>query len=561
MPSATRVRPRRRVGAGRVVVVLLSVLVFLAVSCSDGGEDDAAGPTGTAASSGTAPDGSEAASGGVLRLAVVGADSLDPAEVVPTSQSGMIAADLLFDGLAAIDPETQAAVPALAEGWTSNPELTAWTFSLRDGVAFADGTALTATDVKYSLERIARQGSGSLAGSRLEVLVGYQALLDGATDLSGIRVVDDRTVELTTLSPYAGLPELLASPVYGVVPRAAVEASTGDFAQSPVGSGPFRVAGREANVVRLERAPGSTAKADGVELVRFDSLDAAYQAFVDGQVDWTLVPSARKDEAVAAYGDAHVTALQATLFFGFNLTNPSFADTRFRQAMVQAVDRERLALESVKGYEAMSGVVPSSVAGAAGFPCGDPSACAHDPDRARALVSEVFPNGNVPTVEIDYYDDPVQQQLAEAVQADLNAVGIPTQLIPKSFEEYRTFVVTGNQQLFSFGWVGLAPDAEAFLGPLFASGGLDNVTGFSDAAVDQALQAARATADRQERVEAYAEIERQVMAQFPILPVVGFATNAVASDDVEDLTGRLDGTFDAEQVWVQRGESESQSGE
>ncbi len=563
-PFYRRIPLGTRAAGSALLAVMLAGSALAVGACSSGDSDEEGGTTSAAPTAST----TSPAAGAVLRLGVTGPLVLDPAVVVPTSHSQMMAADLLYDGLTAIDPaaaadSSEAVVPTLAESWEPNDDFTEWTFTLREGARFSDGSPIGPVDVKASLERLAVQGTMSLAGVRLEVLEGYEDLVAGdADEIEGIVAGDGNQVVLTTTEPFAPLPELLASPAFAVLP-----ADTGPAGEAgvdgTVSSGPFvRVgtSGEEASgegapsvegveeVVRLVSAEGAEVGVDEVHLARFAGPDEAYEAFVAGTVDWSLVPGDRVEEAREAFGDEHVTPFHAELFFGIDLTDEAFASLEFRQALVQAVDRQAIVDELFPEGILLDGTVPVGVPGHDDDPCA--GSCEHDPDAARDLVAEVFGEGEVPTVGIDHYEGEREVALATLVAEDLEAVGVPTELRPQTPEDYEAFVTSGDQELFLFGWVGIAPSADSYLAPLFLSGSPDNVTSFSTEAVDAGLAAARAFEDPADRAEAYRRVEESVMAQVPVIPLVQISTVAVVGERVSGWQVRLDGTFDVARVSV-----------
>lgn len=503
--------------------------------------------------------------GGTMRIGVAkadptlsgsGLDTLDPAEVFPTNQANMIAIDLLFESLSTIDPATNTAKPALAAEITPSADLTTWTFRLRAGATFSDGSPVTAADVKFTYERLAKKGT-SLGSGALDLIAGYGAFLDGtAPDISGLKVIDERVIEITTTAVYAALPELLASPVFGIVPKKSVETLQSAFAERPVGSGAFAFLSADDASVRLTRAPGSSAKLDAVQLVKFADKKAALQGFADGKVDWAAVPFGETVNPIPPNSTTVMGLQSSERFFSFNLGNATYgANPKFRQAIVKAVDRKKIALEALNSKVPISGVVPPVVSGSSEDACGDP--CAFNLAAVKLLLAEAFPNGAaIPPVQIDYYtgttpEDLAQQKAAEGIQADLTAAGIPVQMVAKPFEEYRSFAAGTEKQLFSYGWVGLAPDPDAYIAPLFISNSNQNVTGFKDAGVDTAIAAARGVKDRTERLKAYAAIEKQVMALVPILPLAVLETSLLVGTRVKDYQPRFDGTFAVDQVSMQ----------
>ncbi|MGH9187150.1 MAG: peptide ABC transporter substrate-binding protein, partial [Acidimicrobiales bacterium] len=550
--------PADVVGAARslAVVLALGMTAAPAGACTGGDGDGIprSGQPGDASSDG------EPQRGGTLRVGIERPDTYDPSLVSPASQSELLAADLLFDGLTAMVAGAVEASPSLASAWAPSPDLITWRFDLSPDRVFANGRAVTAADVKYSLERVAQRGNASLAAVRLEIVAGYAELSSGASsELTGVRVVGDHTVEIQTTMPFAELPELLSSPAYGVVPREAIEAPDASFATRPVGSGPFSWAGPgeggegeeagAAEVVRLVRAADDSALLEGVDLFVYDDLAASYDAFVDGRVDFSLVPGGRVAHASERFGTDAFTPFQAELFYGFNLANPKFADVRFRQAIVQAVDRAGLVRAVYPGVaEPLVGVVPAGVPGHADDPCGVP--CSFDPAGASALVGALYPAGAVPEVQIDYYEGATEEAAAGFIESSLEAVGIPAARRPKPFDAYQQFAVSGQQELFRLGWLGVYASPGAFVTPLFTSGGPDNVTGFADAGVDALLAAARSAVSAEDRLTRYAEAERAVMATVPILPLAQFRTRAVVAERVRDLAISVGGTFAAELVWL-----------
>lgn len=520
---------------------LLLTLVVLAAGCSKGGGGSS---TATTRQEVSGPP----QEGGRLRVAVVGAASLDPAQARTVDQ--LLVADILFDGVTAHDPKSLQPVPALAESFTASPDQKQWDFTLRADAKFSNGRTITSTDVKYTLERIARKGSGSPAAELLEPVTGYRPFaIDGtAPTLAGIQEIAPNVVRILLDQPFALLPTVLAAPTFGLVPREAVEAPSPAFIERPVGSGAFAVTGRDADSVELGVVEGRKAFVEGVDLLLFDDVDDAYDAFEDGDADYTTVPPDQIDGASRKFGDDAFAAYLAELFYGFNLRSPKFADVRFREAIVRSIDRESI-VDAVYGGTVMDldGPVVRGVEGHQDAPC---AKCGHDLDRAKALLKEVFPDGNVPEVNIDFDEDATQEAVAKAIEASLEDAGIPATLRPKQLRQYQDFAVSGQQELFRLGWIGSYPSADAFLPALFLSSSPSNLTGFVQPPVDEQIRAARAEPDPAKRAALFQAAERAVMDSLPIIPIAQFRIHAVMSARVQDLQPSLTGTFDATKVWL-----------
>jgi oligopeptide transport system substrate-binding protein len=176
--------------------------------------------------------------------------------------------------------------------------------------------------------------------------------------------------------------------------------------------------------------------------------------------------------------------------------------------------------------------------------------CRHDPDRARALLAEAFPTGNIPEVAIDHDDDPTQAAVAAAIKTELDTVGIPSVLRPHPFADYGKFLVSGQQELFRLGWIADYPSPDGFLTPLFSSTSPDNLTGLASPQIDQKLAEARAEPDPEQRLRLYLQAEQLVLDQYVVVPVAQLESRMVASSRVKgwDLDGL--GTFDGAAVSV-----------
>ena len=480
--------------------------------------------------------------------------TLDPAKARTVDE--LLVADQLFDSLAAYDPTTLEPVPSLASSWTASDDQLHWDFTLRAGAIFSDGSPVTAADVKATLDRIARKGSGSSVSDLLELVTGYEAVaVDGtATELAGVVATSASVVRIDLDAPWSVLPSALANPAFGVLPKAVVDAG-GELPAEPVTSGPFVVSTSADDVLSLSPAKGVSAKSKRLDFRLFDDKAAAYDAMVAGRVDWSEVPPDRIEEAAKRFGRSRFKPYVAELFYAFNLRDARFADVRVREAIVRAVDRAAILRDVYDGsVRPTDSLVVEGLAGHQAEACA--GKCGFDVERSKALLAEVAAaGGTLPELEIDFEDDVTQTAVATAIQKDLAAVGITATLRPKPLAEYQQFAVSGSQQLFRLGWIAPYPSPDAVLVPLFSSTSPNNLTGFASGTVDEALRAARSTADAAQRVEHYRAAEKEILAALPIIPIGQFEIQSVASERVRGLTVTSAGSFDGRSVWVASGSS------
>jgi len=484
---------------------------------------------------------------GVLRLGAESPGSLDPAQA--RSPSEFLLAEQLFDGLTTYDSTTLAVRPALASEWKPSADFAHWDFTLRPDAKFANGRQVTSTDVKYSFDRIARKGSTSPAVSQLSFISGFKPVnVTGKSDsLSGITTPDPEVVHFDLDTPLAVLPAMVGNPIFGIVPKEAVEAPSPAFASQPVGSGPFMFLSRTDTVLHLVPSPDAKVSVKALDVFLARDAGSAYADFLQGGVDWTEVPPDQVEPIPAAKGKDGVAPYTGEFYYAFNLKNPKFADQRFREAIVHAVDRDAIG-RVVYGNTVISrgALVADGIPGSQSDPCGD--VCRFDPGKAKDLLKQAFGENAPPEVQIDYDDNPTQEAVAEAIQSNLKAVGIKATPRPHVYGDYLSFAQSGGPELFRLGMVGQYPSPDAFLTPLYKTGSSDNITGFSSPPVDDLLNRGRSDPDEAKRLASYEEAEKQILAQVPVVPIAQFRTHWVTAPRVQNLIVTTLGTFDASQV-------------
>lgn len=485
--------------------------------------------------------------GGVFRTGLVRVASEDPARARTVSER--ILADHLFDGLTAWDPRTLRPVPALAERWEASPDQRQWTFFMRAGLRAANGEAVTAADVKTSLQRVARQATESPSTDLLADIAGFAAFTSSPepnADLAGIVVVSATEVRITLDEPSAEFARMLGNPTFGIVHQ--VGAAGGDPS-----TGPFAVGSREPDRLHLVRAPGSAALLDGIDVHFFPGVDAGFAAFERGEIDWALVPAERADEAGARYGRRLFEPALRSLFLAFDLADPKFADVRFRQAIARAIDRRAVVTAlGVDSAQLLDGLLGNDVAGAEGGGCGSP--CFYDPDSARELLAQVFPPpATPPLITLDVAAGaPMTEAAVRRIVEDLGRVGVGVNLRTTPAEQYGSVTVAADRELFQASWSAPYPSADAVLPPLFESNSRSNVAGFADADMDRRLRETKAIADPGERLRRFQAIERDLFAAVPLVPLASFPVDAVAVEAARGIATLPTGNFDATRVWLDR---------
>ncbi|MGH8933801.1 MAG: ABC transporter substrate-binding protein [Egibacteraceae bacterium] len=469
-----------------------------------------------------------------------------------TEPSGLAVVDALFDSLTAYD-RTLRVVPAAAESWSAvQPDL--WTFTLRAAATFHDGRPVTAADFKFAWEQAVRD---DVAGYHLRDVEGYDALRSGAaTELAGVSVVDELTLQVQLSHPGADFPAIVAHPALGPVSRAAWEAGSAAYRERPIGNGPFKMEGtwEHGQFIRLARfdgwAGGTVASVDEV-LFRISDPDTAYLGFQQGRFDFAPVPAGALAEAAQDFpptssdgyqGPGLLLGPEPTLYFlGFNVTQPPFDDVEVRRAVSMAIDRSALRIETLEGNVSVArSVVPPPIPGTRDLVCG---ACAFDPAQARRIFSE----RRITTLDAWFNRGGGHERLAERIESDLAAVGVQVMLrsepsLPEgSFGAYLDVLASGQAGLFRFGWTTEYPTMDAALWPLFhsaatPSNGGQNYMRYANAEVDSLIDLARSTLDATARRALYQQAEDLALGHDQaIVPLFTYHHRAVVSQRVNNL--------------------------
>ncbi|MEB3859854.1 MAG: ABC transporter substrate-binding protein, partial [Desulfurococcales archaeon] len=264
--------------------------------------------------------------------------TLDPALAYDIASAIVI--QNIFDTLVTYKPGTTELQGKLAERWESNENATVWTFYLRKGVKFHDGTDLTADDVKYSIERA-------------KELQGPPAFLIDVIDR--VEVVDDYTVRFILKYPFAPFPSLMAFMLTAPVSPEAAEELGEAFAENPVGTGPFKleswVKGQEVVLVANENYWRGKPQIDKIIIRIFKDPSSLRIALENGEVDMAFGIQPSDIPALLQNPDIKSQSIEGLVieWLGMNLRKEPFNNPLFRKAVNYAINYEYILENILKG--------------------------------------------------------------------------------------------------------------------------------------------------------------------------------------------------------------------
>ncbi|HSG17676.1 MAG TPA: peptide ABC transporter substrate-binding protein [Anaerolineae bacterium] len=443
--------------------------------------------------------------------------TLDPA-LSHSGAGGLLGA--IFSGLVTLNTELQVE-PELAAGWDVSDDGTVYTFYLRPEATFHDGRPITAEDVIYSWERAAAPEMASdTVQTYLGDVVGVADVLAGrAEHVSGLRAIDDHTLEVRIDAPKTYFLSKLTYPVSYVVDRQNV--SQPDWQRRPNGSGPFTLQAWEDDEImilaRNEDHYRTPAVSNVVYLMGAGIPMSMYEL---DEIDLVGVGGGSlervQDPNSPYFPELRVGADMCTTYVGFDNSRPPFDDPLVRQAFSLAIDRERITDGLYNGNALpAAGLLPPGMPGYSG----EVGNLAHEPSAAQALLAQAGYDdpADFPAVTFNTSGyggvGPLVTALITMWQENLDVTVEPLMLDPY---EYLDELYGGNTgHIFNAGWCADYPDPENFLDVLFHSGSQQNLTGYGDPAVDALLEQARVESDVAKRLTLYGDIERQIVAAAP----------------------------------------------
>ncbi len=467
-----------------------------------------------------------------------GADprGLDPARIDDLESAKPIGN--IYEGLTRYAADSTEIEPCLAEAWTISDDGLSYTFTLREGVKFHDGTPFNAEAVKFNIDR------------QLPPLVDddmpYASFAFGTVkDV----VVDDEcsvTINLTQRNT-AFLANLAMSMAAPMVSPAALEAGDNSVMENPVGTGPYEFVewnkGENLVLVRNEAYWGEPAKTKNVVFRFITDNSARVLALGNGEVDMIDGIDATVVDTIASAGNELFEAPGMNVnYMAFNTTTPLFADAAAREAFSQAVDTRELVESLYQGYsEVATTILPTFMPGY------DPSVeqVAYDPEAARAGLAAA----GITKVHMITYSNPrpynaaTGASLAAAIQGYLQKVGVECTIDTFDWTTYKEKVKAGDYDVAFYGWIGDNGDPDNFLNLLADSDPNLNLARWDDATYKSMISKALELPNGDARNAAYAECEKYVAERSVWLVLSHAKMQAGYRPGVEDFVYHVTGNL------------------
>jgi peptide/nickel transport system substrate-binding protein len=459
----------------------------------------------------------------------------------------------IYEGLTALKPGTSEVVPSLATSWDTSKDGLSWTFHLRDGVKFHDGTPFDADAVCFNFDRwynfpAAFQNANVSYYWQYGFGGGFAKPAEGSPGPSdslykSCEAVDEKTVKLNLNRPSSTVLSTLTLPALSIESPAALQKYGADQGtvdkdgllrpsgtygtKHPTGTGPYKfeswTRGDKLTLVRNDDYWGDEPKLEKVIFKPISDNAARLQALQTGEIQgYDLVEPQDVDTIT---GDDNLQLLERPPFnvgyIGFNQAKPPLDKIEVRQAIAHAINRQQVVDNFYGGRgEVAKEFMPKEIFGYAD----DVQTYDYDPAKAKQLLQKA---GLTPPVKIDFWYPtdvsrdymPDPKRNFEAFASDLNKAGF--KVVPHSAPwspDYTDLVESGKAQVYLIGWIADFADPDNFIGTFFQTPKPE--WGFENKEIENTLDEAERETDLAKRTELYKEANREIMKFLPGLPYV-----------------------------------------
>ncbi|MBQ7463874.1 MAG: peptide ABC transporter substrate-binding protein [Lachnospiraceae bacterium] len=521
----------------KTIAILMSAVMTTAVLLSGCGK---AASTGSTQAGGDAAADGGASGGSTLEVQV----GPSPETIDPALNSAVDGANMIihaFEGLLKFDKDTNI-VPGVAESYEVSDDGLTWTFKLRDGLKWSDGSDLTAEDFVYSWKRVADPNTAAPYGyDLLNMVEGYDEAEAGNVDALGVSAPDAKTFVVKLSSPCVYFDKICAFAVLVPVQKATVEANGESWSTNPatyITDGPYYMTEyTDGSQIVFQKNPNYYDAAN----ITFDTIvwnliedaNAAYSAYQNGDLSMIKDVPTEEIPSLAGNSEFYVEPIMGTYYVTFNTQKEPFNDPKVREALSLAIDREYVAGTIMQGtYSPAKNFVGPGVSDEAEGSSFeevttqkygdhfDTSNYDKDLEKAKQLLADAgYPNGEgFPEFSYLTNDSGYHKAVAEYLQSAWGDLGLTMTV---NIQEWKTVTADrreGNFDVARNGWVYDWDDPSNMIN-LMETGNGNNDGKYSNPEFDKAVDEARTTTDIKLHYEKLHEAEQIMLKDAAMAPV------------------------------------------
>ncbi|HCE8951061.1 TPA: oligopeptide ABC transporter substrate-binding protein OppA [Raoultella ornithinolytica] len=490
--------------------------------------------------------------------------SLDPHKVESDVEFNIISD--LFEGLVSVSPAGEIQ-PRLAEKW-ENKENTVWTFHLRPGITWSDGTAITAQDIVWSWQRLVSPLTASPYSSypgNMHI-VNAKEIAEGkkAPETLGVKAVDDATLAVTLTQPNAAFLAMLAHPSLVPIDKVLVNRFGEQWTKPEhiVTSGPYKLSAWVVNErIVAERNPrywdNQHTVINKVTWLPIHSEAADVNRYKAGEIDIVYtVPINQFAQLKKTMGDQlNVSPQLATYYYEFNTTRPPFNDPRVRLALNMALDKDIIAEKVLGQGQRPAWLISQPDIG--GVKLQNPEYASWPREKriaeAKKLLSEAGYSDSHPLVfNLLYNTSESHQRVAIAASSMWKKnLGVEAKLQNQEWKTMLDTMHTHNFDAVRYAWIADYDDAATFLNN-FRTGDSENTSQYSNPAYDEALKNAAKASDGVTRGKYYQQAEDLLAKDVPAVPVYHYVRTHLVKPWVGGFTPDKLGYYFTKDMYIKK---------
>lgn len=525
MPVERKMGGNRKMSKKLWLALLMAFMLVLGLAACSGGEETSKDPKSENTDDGKSDGDKEEPKNDTLVFGR-GGDSVSLDPIAVTDGESLKVTKNVFDTLVDFGQQDVEIHPGLATEWEVSPDGLVYTFKLREGVKFHDGTDFNADAVVFNFERWANGDE--------ESFYYYGSMFGGYGDdekhvIKEVKAVDPLTVQFTLKKPLTPFLKNLAMSPFGIASPDAVKKHGDKFGENPVGTGPFVFVEWKRNErIVVEKNPNywkeGQPKLGKVVFVTIPDNTARLNALLSGEIH--LADGLNNTDKGQLEGNSNFAAINRPPmnvgYLGLTNTRGPLKDVKVRQALNYAVNKQEI-IDAFFAGQADPAInpMPSSIEGFNS----NVKDYEYDPEKAKALLAEAgYPDG----FEMDLWAVPIPrpympegQKTAEILQAQFAKVGVKAKIVSFEWATYLDKARKGEADAFLLGWTGDNGDADNFLNVLLSGDKIDsnNYARYNNAEVTKLLADAQSELDMKKREEMYHKAQELIKADAPWVPL------------------------------------------